>query len=197
MGFLLSSVLHADRIVTSFHTKFTIHWPLESPSSVNRTILPARSHYLQNPGRPVLCHFPFYLTKSVRSPFASNPARPCFGSRDAANSGSRESPSPHFGTERERERERERGGGSERDDDGRHAQSFVDTRVHFGQSRHVGCARSFGCNSCAIWMRILEDAVRLNDRDQRPIVVHSRERTARETSVSVPSDSAIIVRVRA
>jgi len=111
MGFLLSSVLHADRIVTSFHTKFTIHWPLESPSSVNRTILPARSHYLQNPGRPVLCHFPFYLTKSVRSPFASNPARPCFGSRDAANSGSRESPSPHFGTEREREREREREGG--------------------------------------------------------------------------------------
>jgi hypothetical protein len=104
----------------------------------------------------------------------------------------------HISEQRERERERERGGGrSERDDDGRHAQSFVDTRVHFGQSRHVGCARSFGCNSCAIWMRILEDAVRLNDRDQRPIVVHSRERTARETSVSVPSDSAIIVRVRA
>lgn len=72
VSFVLRGETYIEAEYTVSRRAAAIHRALKSQSSVNRTIFPARSHYLQNPGRPVLCHFLFYLTKSaaVCVPFA-------------------------------------------------------------------------------------------------------------------------------
>lgn len=56
-------IMHIDIEKKLFFTKNSPFTERSNRSSVNRTIFPVRSHYLQNPGRPVPCHFLFYLTK--------------------------------------------------------------------------------------------------------------------------------------
>jgi len=120
----------------------------------------------------VLCHFPFYLTKSVRSPFASNPVQACLGSREAANSASCANRFLQISERSVRERER----GGDRDHGVRYARSFdpIDSRalwtlsssrrsrslVPLQQLRDLDGSNCRGCGTAR--------------RDQRPIVVRAR-----------------------